>query len=113
MGDSVSGPPLSDLTGVGVKVTSLKGTRTCLCIVPSTDIFAELGGVMVDLEIDENNTTVDRSGAESLQDGNDSGIFQAFGLTYDIENWTLAFKMSSVDTDADLTITSLNFYRHF
>jgi hypothetical protein len=77
------------------------------------NIFAEFGGVIVDLKIDEDNTTVDRTGAESLQDGNDPGFFMAYGLTYDIEDWTLAFKMSEVDTDADLTITSLNLYLHF
>jgi hypothetical protein len=76
-------------------------------------IFGELGAVRADLEVDENNTTVDRTGEESLQDGTDTGLFYAYGLTYDMEDWTVALKISTVDTDADLAITSLNIYRYF
>jgi len=82
-------------------------------IVKRLSVFAELGGVLVEQKIDENNTTVDPTGKRSMQDGKDPGFFYAYGISYGIQDWTFAFKVSEVDTDADLSIMSLNLYRHF
>ncbi|MFT7186220.1 MAG: hypothetical protein ACI84K_001613 [Pseudohongiellaceae bacterium] len=77
------------------------------------NVFVELGGMIVDLKVDEGRTTVDLEGEDSLKDGKDPGSLIAFGVAYDLKAWTLALKSTSADTDADLNIISLNAYYNF
>ncbi|MDA8967961.1 porin family protein [bacterium] len=70
-------------------------------------LFAEFGGVSLDLAIDESTTTVDTQGLETLSDGRDSSFFYGFGVKYNIGQWSLFGKNSQADTDADFNIFTL------
>jgi len=101
------------------KKIGMKGNGYSLSVLaqyPISDqfkIFVELGGMIVDLEVDEGRTTVNAKGEDSLSDGRDPGSLLAFGVTYDLNAWTFALKSTSADTDADLNIISLNAYYNF
>lgn len=106
---------LGDHTDLG-----MKGNGASLSIIGSYpvlenfSVFGELGGMSVDLEIDESkNLSYSGTDTETLQDGRDSSIYYAFGAKYKLNNWTLVFKNSLVDLDADMDIFSLQAHYHF
>jgi len=106
---------LGDHTDLG-----MKGNGASLSIigsysmVESFSVFGELGGMSVDLDIDENkNLSYSGTDTETMQDGRDSSIYYAFGAKYKLNNWTLVFKNSLVDLDADMDIFSLQAHYHF
>jgi len=100
---------IGDHTSLGMAANGFSvGLTGRYPITNKIEVFAELGGMILDLDIDEANTTIDRSGEESLRDGKDPGNFIAFGAYYHLERWSIVLKNAMVDTDADLAILSLN-----
>jgi len=102
------------------KDLGMKGNGASLSVIGSypvlenLSVFGELGGMSVDLEIDEGkNLSYSGTDTETMQDGRDSSIYYAFGAKYKLNNWTLVFKNSLVDLDADMDIFSLQAHYHF
>jgi len=98
----------------------MKGNGASLSIIGSYpvienfSVFGELGGMSVDLEIDESkNLSYSGTDTETMQDGRDSSIYYAFGAKYKLNDWTLVFKNSLVDLDADMDIFSLQAHYNF
>ena len=91
----------------------MKAAGVSLSVVGKYDInadwqlFAEVGGVSLDLTIDEATTTVDPQGLDTLSDGRDSSFFYGYGVKYNIGKWSLFGKHSQADTDADFNIFTL------
>ena len=77
------------------------------------EVFAELGGISLDLDIDEATTTVDAQGSATLSDGRDSSLFYGYGVKYNVGKWSLFAKRALADTDADFDIFTLGATYHF
>lgn len=75
-------------------------------------LFVELGGISLDLDIDEATTTVDAQGLATLSDGRDSSLFYGYGVKYNIGKWSLFAKRAQADTDADFDIFTLGATYH-
>lgn len=76
-------------------------------------VFAKWGGLAIKLKVDENITTRDSAGEETLKDGIDPGMFYAYGLKYSADVWSWTLENARADTDADLSTFSLNAFYHF
>ena len=75
-------------------------------------LFVELGGISLDLDIDEATTTVDAQGLATLSDGRDSSLFYGYGVKYNFGKWSLFAKRARADTDADFDIFTLGATYH-
>lgn len=75
--------------------------------------FASIGGMMLDLDIDEASTTRSESGETTLQDGRDTSFLFGYGIEYRIKNWSFIAKNILADTDADIDILTVGARYHF
>lgn len=102
------------------KELGMKGNGASLSVIASYPItnsfslFGELGGMTIDLDIDESrnlaNTSLDK---ESLQDGRDSSLYYAIGAKYKVDNWSFVIKTARVDLDADMDMIMAQVHYHF
>lgn len=70
-------------------------------------LFGEVGGLFLDQDINEANTTRNDKGEVSLSDGNDSGSYFGFGAKYQFNDWDVIGRFGTADTDADFNIFTL------
>jgi hypothetical protein len=83
-------------------------------VLKNLDLFVELGGMSIDIEIDEaQNLITAPNGEGSLQDGRDSSIYYAIGAKYKLKDWSFVLKTARVDLDADMEIIFAQVHYHF
>lgn len=83
-------------------------------VLKNLDLFVELGGMSIDIEIDEaQNLITAPNGEGSLQDGRDSSIYYAIGAKYKLKDWSFVLKTARVDLDADMDIIFAQVHYHF
>ncbi|GLR71736.1 outer membrane beta-barrel protein [Agaribacter marinus] len=106
---------LGDHKTLGMKGKGLSiSTIGSYPITETIDLFAEFGGVSINLDINEAQNLANTShNQESLKDGRDSSIYYALGAKYKIKNWSFVIKTVSIDLDADITMLSTQVHYHF
>jgi hypothetical protein len=102
------------------KELGMKGNGASIGLIASypaletIDIFAEFGGMSINLDIDEaKNLAYSSSEERTLQDGRDSSLYYSVGAKYKIDNWSFILKTTSIDLDADMTMVSAQIHYHF
>lgn len=71
-------------------------------------LFGELGGITLDVEIDEENTIMSEDGENSISDGDDTSLLLGYGVKYNFNKWSVILKSAEADTDADLSAITLS-----
>ena len=98
------------MKGLGLSL-SVKGHYP---INDTFNVFAELGGKSVDLDIDEMLSPIDEGGDDTLQDGRDSALFMGVGAQYRFnKRWSFVVKVASVDLDADMQMAFAQIHYRF
>lgn len=102
------------------KELAMKGNGLTLSVIGSYPIidnlklFAELGLMSVNVDIDESVKVIANTTDEDLiEDGIDTSIYYGIGAKYQFKDWSLLLKTTVADLDADLNIISLQAHYHF
>ncbi len=102
------------------KELGMKGSGVSISVITSypifeaVDIFAEFGGMSINLDIDETRLLASSPSDEvTLQDGSDTSLYYSFGAKYRVNNWSIIIKTASIDLDADMDMVFAQVHYHF